>query len=74
MNPYWAEAYCFECKELCLIVEILGRRHTRADWMVAVRLACGHERHRQDRVVMTVANLEALQLLLEGAGALTVNT
>lgn len=59
----WREAYCFECRNIQTIVAVLGIRNMVGvkSPTVAVELACGHSRQgRNDRVVMSVANLSRL--------------
>lgn len=53
--PTWLEAHCYECHEERPIVAIRGvRKMPRSNnVMLAVRLSCGHERHGDDRVVVT---------------------
>lgn len=65
--PNYAEAYCFECKGLREIAAIRGIRKApspRGASYVAVRLACGCDRARDDRLTMSTYNLLALKAYL----------
>ena len=76
--PSWAEAYCFECRGIREMTAILGRRQaSRASGAptIAVQLSCGHERHAEERVVMSEDNFVLLRarFLRRAAGALTMS-
>ncbi len=57
-------SYCFVCEARRTVTAVLGSRkaHLIDDlFYVNVRLSCGHERHEDERLVMTTTNRYRLE-------------